>query len=127
MTNKELAAAIRKGAAMRPQANGLYFDWGDDGIRGSCAIGAACEGLGLCTPDSWRAQVTEKLASEIGFGLSAEIYRKNDSGMTREQIADWLESLDMEKPKDKQSFADFMETVQSKDAMLPTGPIKVTA
>lgn len=96
MSPRELAAAIRKGAKIRPQAHGDMFFAGR-----SCALGAAYEGAtGLTCANSDYHKVT-RLFPILGDSdgklseLGKHIYRMNDhEGLSREQIADWLDSLD---------------------------------
>lgn len=110
MDNHELAAAIRRGAAMTPWCrNGQYYDHG-----ATCAIGAAAVGLGAVT-----AIEINNLASKISEEVSIQrfnckykilLINANDSGlMTREQIADALDALDTTKPKDAQTFDAFLK------------------
>ena len=103
---KELAAAIRAGAARRPdQAFGDYFV----GQRASCALGAAYEGIYRLAQDMDGRHPTRDLT--IYFDclegsmrscpiegckkrllLSAMIVHLNDHhAWSREQIATWLE------------------------------------
>lgn len=99
----KLSQAIRLGATFRPQGHGEYFADGN-----SCAIGAALEACGW-GPDEESAEphgaLKEALLKRFGFvtgipgeGLGiysqlwADIYKRNDDGETREQIADWLEA-----------------------------------
>ncbi len=91
----KLSEAIRIGARMRPQCTGTFFSVGK-----SCAIGAAMDALGL---KRFSEEYKDKnvcwpyndAAKRFGVSLSMmeEIYGKNDSGQSREQIADWLESI----------------------------------
>lgn len=96
LTPMKLSQAIREGAKIRAQAYSSFFVDGR-----SCAIGAALEGAGgeydehnaveplhhrfpnviACDKNGYR--YTE---------LGSQIYKMNDSGATREQIADWLEA-----------------------------------
>lgn len=81
----------------------------------SCAIGAAIEGAGQrALVDGWYsangAVDPYTLAMSIlgvDYEFLQKIYRKNDEGQTREQIADWLDTFDIAKPKDAQTFDDF--------------------
>jgi hypothetical protein len=107
MTPREMATAMRKGAALRPQARVMgphETEWND----GTCALGALYEGasgeyLGICGDPNWL------LRNGVSEDLMHEIWTKNDyECMTREQIADWLDTLDVSKPKDAQTFAEFM-------------------
>lgn len=113
-----LAEAIRKGAALRPQAKGQYFaPWRDS--FASCALGAAWEGsqdrpfedlqeVAVEDPILGRIKGRFPVLSMtgvafpiqprfIGSGESElwhEITQLNDYyGWTREAIADWLDGL----------------------------------
>lgn len=89
---KKLSQAIRLGATFRPQCWGSYFALKDGKITESCAIGAAGEALfgESAAQPLLGGAVMERL------GLSQNIIRQvvclNDTGDTREQIADWLEA-----------------------------------
>ena len=109
--------AMRIGAAIRPQAYGAYFDYSDtdDGttIMRSCAVGAMLEviagddgiaavfeqkfnlddyreALGIT---SWDVDVEHPVTHDQ-TPLIVVITHLNDADKwTREQIADWLESI----------------------------------
>lgn len=92
----KLSDAIRVGARLRPQCSGWAFISGK-----SCALGAAYEGRTghACSPEAWEELsrvVPEGYrydASGLTWGpVGYEIVKRNDSGQTREQIADWLQS-----------------------------------
>lgn len=107
---RELAKAIRLGAARRPQCFGSYFD--ERG--GSCALGAAYDGmyelprqarepgeivprhlerLFHCLEDVVKRcpERIEGAACRKRLPLGAMIVHLNDDhGWTREQIAEWL-------------------------------------
>lgn len=105
----ELADAMRRGSKIRPQCTGGLFDG-----TSSCAVGAICEGSGAALIDNQQiklgdgsmrnAYVWVKTSFPIvnqmmGFDgdLLDLIWRKNDRlMMTREAIADWIESLGKE-------------------------------
>lgn len=86
----KLSTAMRIGAQMRPKCMGAFFSQG-----GSCAWGAAYEGA---TGHPLPKGITHGL--EIGrvfdkyrdIDFRFKIVSMNDSGQSREQIADWLES-----------------------------------
>ncbi len=96
-----LSEALRVGARLRPQCKGELFT-----DKGSCALGAIYEAVfGYCADspavliakfvrhypeldNSW-CDIRER---NVRF-LISEIYTRNDSGQTREEIADWLESI----------------------------------
>lgn len=85
-----LSEAIRIGAKLRGQTRtGHFFHDGK-----SCALGAALEATG--TPYQHFSVGPFSLVNDrfaLPFGLDLEIAERNDQGhMTREQIADWLES-----------------------------------
>jgi hypothetical protein len=103
---KELASAIRAGAARRPQqAFGDYYV----GRRASCALGAAYEGIYRLAEDMGGKRPTKDLVwffdclestvrrcpvegCRKRLLLSALIVHLNDNHMwSREQIATWLE------------------------------------
>lgn len=91
----KLSEAIRIGARLRPQCKVRLFSDGK-----SCALGAAYEGAtgktcGYRDYSLVKMQFPQ-LLSKIGewrIPLYQEVYTRNDSGQTREQIADWLESI----------------------------------
>ncbi len=104
----KLSEAIRIGAKLRPQHHGALFAHG-----ASCAMGAAYEArFGTPGPEAWlcplmtgcpHEEMIQSMEAEWPFllrgnggtGLFGEITSLNDSpsrGMTREQIADWLEA-----------------------------------
>lgn len=112
---RELAKAIRLGAARRPQCFGSYFD--ERG--GSCALGAAYDGMyELPRQEKEQGEIVPrhlerlfhcledvvKRCPEMALGepevtcrkklpLGAMIVHLNDDhGWTREQIAEWLSS-----------------------------------
>ena len=96
MRYKELADAIRRGAKMRPQGFGSMAHQLNDGT--SCALLAMIEGL-YGRPRSYAA-LTQLQPYKLP--MAEEIYNKNDIlRMTREQIADWLDSL--EEPSESDS------------------------
>jgi hypothetical protein len=116
----KLSEAIRAGAKMRPQGDGFFFTEGDDGIA-SCAIGAACEAVGLeaAYANGSRYDFAWKtfpiLLSEVdypkGFSyggrssdeMTAVIYTLNDSlKWSREAIAEWVETIENKLEGDKQ-------------------------
>jgi hypothetical protein len=86
----KLSQAIREGAKLRPQCTKYFFGGG-----GSCAFGAAYEAItGYKLPEySTNGVEVLKRVPNYGGDLSCEIVRWNDSGMTREAIADKLEAL----------------------------------
>ena len=93
----KLSQAIREGAKISPQCrNGLYID--DDGK--TCAIGAAFRAMGYLQSASGyyaanqQGNLFDRLVQTFGFPevLHREITSRNDSGQSREEIADWLES-----------------------------------
>lgn len=104
----KLSEAIREGAKLRPQGHGAYFTIVGDRIC-SCAIGAAIEAVtGETFVEGIEKKNEEALYTQFikwglvgrngpGFGIYSsfqwDIARMNDgSRMTREEIADILES-----------------------------------
>jgi hypothetical protein len=114
----KLSDLIRKGAKLRGKTRGYYFKNDLSGNLSSCALGAAFEGL------TGRAEfnntvVLATLSAGVGYAefntvmccpvcagnpsstflpgtLQGVITHLNDyEGWTREQIADWLQSIDM--------------------------------
>ena len=84
----KLSTAIRIGASKRPQIRGRFFN-----SKGSCALGAAWEGMGFGSEDEhWMIYATVCPKLGIPVPLGEKISAMNDRGKTREQIADWLES-----------------------------------
>jgi hypothetical protein len=79
----KLSQAIREGAKLRPfQCKGNYFDG-----AASCAIGAARDALGC--DSTLELRVTLRVSDNV----IGEVIMWNDSGMTREAIADKLEAM----------------------------------
>ena len=86
----KLSQAIRIGARLRPQSLCGYFDAGR-----SCAIGAAYEAIfGFPMKSKTDHQGVCDLYDKMPVirGLAHSIVGWNDSGMTREAIADRLEA-----------------------------------
>jgi hypothetical protein len=91
----KLSEAIRIGAKMRPKCTSSFFS--DDG---SCALGAAVEAIGM---KSWaesffsRSNCWPYAQTATMFGVTHNIidrvWQRSDDGQTREQCADWLESI----------------------------------
>jgi hypothetical protein len=114
----ELSEAIRKGSELRPQA----FDWYFEG-EGSCALGAAYEGIkgrqlsvnvgtfkevclkefpvlalfvGAC-PVRPKCAEFKRAKGRGGVTVCGTIAHLNDDHKwTREQIADWVEQFETE-------------------------------
>lgn len=89
----KLSEAIRIGAQYRPQCQGAWFS-----SDGSCALGAAYEALhgygniaGFQRIDNHGNNLMEALGAPPSF-LGEITWRNDHAGMTREQIADWLEA-----------------------------------
>jgi hypothetical protein len=82
---------IRIGAAIRPQARGRYFD----GV-GSCVMGALYEAMGhkLTVSMHWSdVQPAIKAAfPRLSIDFQHYLAIRNNSGESRESIADWLEA-----------------------------------
>lgn len=84
----KLSAAIRIGAALRPQGQRRLYRDGK-----SCALGAAIEGRGHDLKNVPWYDYQRILQDVWGKPIGDEIVERNDQlGHTREQIADWLES-----------------------------------
>lgn len=81
----KLSEAIRLGAMRRKQCRGDYFANG-----GSCALGAAWEGAGFNPALATMDRVRD--AFNLTFSQHESISNRNDSGWTREAIADFLET-----------------------------------
>ena len=93
-TKLKLSEAIRIGAKIRPQCSGEWYREGK-----SCAMGAAAEA------DGWKDYAVQYRNKNIVYpwmrfkkrfgiddAMQEHIWRRNDSGESRESIADWLES-----------------------------------
>lgn len=105
-----LSEAIRKGSELRPMGKRALFVRREDGVICSCALGAAYEAItgSHTTPsvidiaardplgNSFPALFKPFATSVSGYDLQLHeiIAQTNDSGkFTREEIADWLESI----------------------------------
>lgn len=99
-----LSEAIRLGAMLRPQAFGVIFDG-----SGTCALGAAYEAIGKLhrmeecdAREDWPWLKNDKLVcpecgGSPGFGPSVISAHLNDNHLwTREQIADWVETIEQQ-------------------------------
>jgi hypothetical protein len=93
-----LSEAIRLGAMMKPQAFGASFHDGR-----TCALGAALDAIGrvrecyLNAPDYWAMlvnYVAEPVTGEMCLVLSAIRELNDQHRWTREQIADWVETIE---------------------------------
>lgn len=98
----KLSEAIRLGAMIRPQGSGVYFSLGR-----SCALGAAFEACGATAYDEGFATSGDYLFSilrmwapcpacvydhhRLGFVVT---HLNDHHGWTREQIADWVETIE---------------------------------
>lgn len=118
MTPKELATAIRRGHTMIGETK-LDYLRGDCG----CALGAAAVGCGKQSEfianmanAAGAEGYAKQLAPVLGISTNLFVYisNKHISGTPRLAIADWLDTLDVSKPKDAQTFDAFM-----KAAMVP--------
>jgi hypothetical protein len=119
-----LSEAIRLGAMLKPQAFGRYFDQGR-----SCAMGAALEARGFCAASNdFPTQVSEEWWPWTRNGdarcpmlcaawkrdwherpdcFRAVIAHLNDSHKwTREQIADWVATVEPAETPDAQATTD---------------------
>lgn len=119
MTPRELAAAIRKGHTMIGE--GLAFMpsslAGDNKI--GCALCAAWLGAGKSVKDYWSERRNQTTAIQtfsssldISVELTQEISKRHCEGASKNRlaIADWLDTLDVAKPADAQTFERFMQT-----------------
>jgi hypothetical protein len=91
---QQLAAAMRRGCALKPlQIVGVLFD----GANGACALGAAILGLGENPgTDSYEQHLSYNRVVDnypLLRKLSSEICDRNNRGESRESIADWIETL----------------------------------
>lgn len=98
----KFSEAIRRGAKLRRQCANVYHIGSL-----SCVLGAAYEGIGEKLDQVSEFEIEEVLHKRFPFlvfptsseteiqdtDLVDEIIDRNDSGMTREDIADWLESI----------------------------------
>jgi hypothetical protein len=108
----DLAAAMRKGAALRPQCFTTYFE--TDGTSGSwvpvasCALGAAYEGkTGMVDWNLTRNELLNLFPEAAGRGCICPAcgalftvaplvtHLNDDHHWTREAIADWLDRLEV--------------------------------
>jgi hypothetical protein len=105
-----LSEAIRLGSMLKPQ--GFAIDY-----RTTCAIQAALEAIGkVGTPyafvmDHWpwvSREETNPVSGEVTRVWSIIRELNDDRGWTREQIADWVESLEraQEQPSDVSAARD---------------------
>lgn len=114
----KMSQAMRKGAAIRPKCEAAYF-FDDGNVVKSCALGAALEGSGQMDPTQYGQSrgpiqlrdffevpyfgITGKqcphaeCAQSKGYGHSSietiVMCLNDDCGWSREEIADWLESI----------------------------------
>ena len=79
--------AIRIGAALTPKCIGTLFSNGR-----TCALGAMWVGYGNKIPDNGVLSVGWYKIYGINGYLAIEISHRNDIGVSREDIADWLEA-----------------------------------
>lgn len=104
----KLSEAIRLGSIMTEQASGIYFDVGVGGKpETACALGAALIAAGM-TQDIG-APYFDRLYARwpmLDLKLAEEIVRRNDSGESRESIADWVETLEKEREANGQVCGD---------------------
>jgi hypothetical protein len=103
-----LSQAIREGAKLRPQAFSLYFQHQKDGTVCSCALGAAAEAvLGITDiqktdgediydhfPELASAKQVTTPNKTTTFLRDAIVYLNDQMRWTREQIADWVETIE---------------------------------
>ena len=84
----KLSAAIRIGAKLRPQCRAFYAE---DGA--TCALGAAFEAITHRLPKMDDPELDSVLDPLAPTAVLREVVTRNDDGQTREEIADWLESI----------------------------------
>lgn len=92
-----LSEAIRLGAMMRPQVFGEYYVDG-----GSCAMGAACEAAGVSGQQiqryemQWPDIINASCPACTGHRIWAStiVHLNDDHRWTREQIADWVQTIE---------------------------------
>lgn len=110
----KLSALIRQGATKYPQAFGMWWDRHDENdnwsyeqpIRAVCALGAAACAIGIerHAPEAQTRlyKLTDSLYDVVEMPTGGEKmdtligaieYLNDDKRWTREQIADWLESI----------------------------------
>lgn len=103
----KLSAVIREGAKLHPQCFGSNFEYWEGHVTGSCAFGAAYAALFPEAPND--AEIPD-LEEALNTNLYVERENPETSEMdelfniitdlndqhrwSREQIADWLESID---------------------------------
>lgn len=125
-----LSEAIRLGAMLRPQGRLTMFP-GD----ASCALGAAMEAVGLrdhCLAYKRDMGIDNTMLARrtfpILFGAIDPIFgiaARNDSGWTREKIADWVEGIERERGLIAQTLGmlDVLQRVtDTAGAVLPAAP-----
>lgn len=102
-----LSEAIRLGSMLRPQIRNEYST-----RRGSCAVGAACDALGIgelgiaAAEMEWvkafdvdaSGRIHHRLCPVCGDGrpntVNAITHLNDDHKWTREQIADWVQTIE---------------------------------
>lgn len=90
---KTLSQAIKLGATFRPQCRAFYYKNGE-----SCAIGAAYEATFHKLPDNHAGLVCAELRDRYSMATNGNLFttiilRNDHSRQTREEIAEWLESI----------------------------------
>ena len=93
MTHLKLSEAIREGAKLRPQGFDAFFQTKDDGVRCSCALGAAFEAM-TGMDDYWAGDHTlRELFPTVPVDVFTNITAMNDASLlSREEIADQVEA-----------------------------------
>lgn len=108
----DLAEAMRKGAALRPQVQNSMFGEASSGRVGSCAIGAALEGKIGSTNFTDEQTSLDYVASLFNLPhwdlvptpdgnfttdvLDTIVDLNDRQGWTREAVADWLDTLQVQ-------------------------------
>jgi hypothetical protein len=96
-----LSEAIRLGSLLKPQTFGDY-----ENLSGTCALGAACEAMGVdlaCSGDIAKFEISHALLLSLDCPVCHDavapdvvVHLNDDHRWTREAIADWLESQERE-------------------------------
>lgn len=107
----KLSEAIRLGSMIRPQAFGDHFRGG-----GSCAMGAAMEAVGMTRgseePPEWLAMLSATgirgcpvCHAPQNNAIGVSIHLNDWHRWTREQIADWVETIERQTEQPQQISA----------------------
>ena len=113
----KLSEAIRLGAMNSPQIKGGYMDG-----EGRCALSAACDAAGIdpvtvdgrLVVDATKLEMTfpllgKRLDQEPHPSVECVIWSLNDfDGWTREQIADWVETIENQQEQEQAPVAEMV-------------------